>query len=141
MVLFNASTVSLRWEHNFRVCAGDFIDSETLDTVYKGKIPKFYMIKEGQFMEIYCFFYVGVFLLVTAFGFIITLVITYKTTYGDVRLAHDPEYEPAYQTAVDDENENEGEDEEVINNNKRSSQQSQQLGQVMNDPASEEEKV
>ena len=36
MIIFNATTVAFRWEHNFRVCAGDFIDDETLDSVYNG---------------------------------------------------------------------------------------------------------
>ena len=101
MILFNASTVALRWEHNFRVCAGDLIDDETMATVYEDKIPNFYLVKTGLFMKIYCFFYVGIFCLVSIIGFLITLWLTFKTTYGGETMARDPDYEPAYSTAID----------------------------------------
>ena len=101
MILFNASTVGLRWEHNFRVCAGDLIDDETMASLYRDKIPDFYLVKTGLFMKIYCFFYVGVFCLVSLIGFLITLWLTFKTTYGGETMARDPGYEPAYSTAID----------------------------------------
>ena len=96
MILFNATTVSLRWEHNFRACAGDYIDEKTLEEEYNGIVPAFYLEDTGSFMRIYCFFYTGVFGIIIIIGCLITLWVTYKTTYGGARLAHDPEYEPAY---------------------------------------------
>ena len=64
-------------------------------------------------MKIYCFFYVGIFCLVALVGFLISLWVSYKTTYNGEesntnRLPKDgPDYEPAYQTALDDDKEQE----------------------------------
>ena len=89
MVMFNATTAGLRWDHLFSVCAGDLIP----DDFYEGGVmPEFYLARTGQFMKVYCFFYVGVFLIVSSFGFLISLWITYKTTFTSARLTMDPEY-------------------------------------------------
>ena len=45
---------------------------------YNHKIPKFYFIRTGAFMKGYCYFYVGAFGIVSIFGFILTLIITFK---------------------------------------------------------------
>lgn len=103
MILFNSWTASLRWDHNFRVCAGDLVDAETMQNKYEGKLPEFYLPKTGIFMKIYCFFYIGVFCAVIVIGLLIALWVSYKTTYDvEERLPRAPDYEPAYQTALDD---------------------------------------
>ena len=87
-------TASMRWEHNFQVCAGDLIPRDYYSQMeqYSYQVPNYYFINTSFFMKIYCFFYIGVFIVTISFGFLITLWVSYRTTFKDDRLPHDPPF-------------------------------------------------
>ena len=88
ILLFNTLTITLRWDHFLEVCSGDLIPEDYYKQMeeYNHKIPKFYFIRTGAFMKGYCYFYVGTFGIVSAFGFILTLWVTWKQTFKEERL-------------------------------------------------------
>lgn len=85
IVLFIALTVSIRWEHDIMVCCGDLIP----DDYYTEKVPDFYFLETGWYIKIYVFFYVGTFCFFSVIGILLTLWITYRTTFKEDRLAYD----------------------------------------------------
>ena len=89
---FITMTVGMRWEHKFEVCSGDLIPKDYYAQMeqYNYKIPNFYFRQTGSFMKIFSFAYIGTFTGIVMLGFLVTLWVTYRTTYKDDRLPYDP---------------------------------------------------
>ena len=85
-------TVGMRWEHKFEVCSGDLIPKDYYAQMeqYNYQIPNFYFRQTGSFMKIFSFAYIGTFTGIVMLGFLVTLWVTYRTTYKDDRLPYDP---------------------------------------------------
>lgn len=91
LVLFIALTVSVRWEHDVMVCCGDLIPHDYYKEDGNG-VPAFYFVDTGWYIKIYVYFYVGVFCVFAVIGALLTLWITYRTTFKEDRLPFDPDY-------------------------------------------------
>ena len=93
-VLFIATSASMRWVHVFSVCCADLIPVDYYSQMeeYNYQVPDFYFKNTGFYIKVYIYFYVGAFCLFCIVGILLTLWITYQTTYKNVKLSNHPDF-------------------------------------------------